>query len=271
VSRQPKDTGEQTRLQGPPTESQGLLSDIGFFLLNKPAIPTLVEYATRAEREDNTQRILQRLRVSVTKYAVLNEHQIGVNAPVSFVFQELMGWDSGSLCWPNRLATPDLEADKLDRVRFFLLNKRKSLFGLKSGFLGLDFIPLFQIDKIRFQEAPDPSFDNARYLLYECSGGYPIGIFYIYVRSSIAVRGETDQTQVFFGVGFNFYGREDWPKRHLINRVWEGVHNRATANILNRFKQLCESKFRNVQDGSLATDWPSPLRARHRQLRKPAQ
>lgn len=244
-----------------PAASRSLLSDIVSFVLKKPAIPTLVEYESVEEREDNCQRILQRLGVSVTKYAVLNEHRIGVNAPVSFVFEELLGWDAGSLCWPNRIATPERESGSLERIRFFLLDKRDSLFGLKSGFLGLDFIPLFQIDKHKFQEEPDPSLDNARYLLYDCSGGYPIGIFYIYTRSSIATRGEKDLAQVFFGVGFNFYGREDWPKRHFINRLWESVHNRVTANILNRFKCLCEAKFLEVTGGH-AIDSPD-LRQSH--------
>jgi hypothetical protein len=246
-----------------PSESRSLLSDIASFVLKKPVVPTLVEYATVAEREDNCQRILQRLGVSVTKYAVLNEHRIGVNAPVSFVFEELLGWDAGSLCWPNRIARPERESGSLERIRFFLLDKRDSLFGLKSGFLGLDFIPLFQIDKLKFQEEPDPSFDNARYLLYECSGGYPIGIFYIYTRSSIAARGERDPAQVFFGVGFNFYGREDWPKRQLINNLWEAVHNRVTANILNRFKRLCEAKFLAVTGGRPIGS-PGPQRSRPR-------
>ena len=64
-----------------------------------------------------------------------------------------------------------------------------------------------------FAEAPSPSdLDNARYVLYKCRGGYPIGIFSVYVRSSIAQEGETEATQVFMVVGFNFYGREDWPR-----------------------------------------------------------
>jgi len=259
----------RTDSAGRPAKSRNLLSDIRYFILKKPAIPTLVEYESLAEREDNCQRILQRLGVSVTKYAVLNEHRIGVDAPVGFVFEELLGWDAGSLCWPNHIARPERESDGLECVRFFLFDKRESLFGLKSGFLGLDFIPLFQIDKLKFQEEPDPSFDNARYLLYECSGGYPIGIFYIYTRSSIAARGETDLAQVFFGVGFNFYGREDWPKRRFINRLWESVHNRVTANILNRFKQLCEVKFLAVTGGR-AIDSPDPQRSRLHQSRTPA-
>jgi hypothetical protein len=247
-----------------PDRSTGLLSDIRHFVLNKPAIPTLVEFDSFQEREEASQRILQRLGVSVERYAVVNEHRIGVNVPVSFAFEELLGWDADSLCWPNRIATPQLVDGGLERIVFHLLNKRESVFGLKKGFLGLDFIPLFRIDKLKFQEEPDPSFDNARYLLYECSGGYPIGIFYIYTRSSIAARGESEQTQVFLGVGFNFYGRKDWPRRKLMGRLWERIHNRVTGNILNRFKQLCEAEFHTVEAGSVSSGWPAPQRSRRR-------
>ncbi len=51
-------------------------------------------------------------------------------------------------------------------------------------------------------------------------------------------------------VGFNFYGRKDWTKKNLINWTWEFIHNRVTANTVNRFKQLCEWKFEN-----LGMDW----------------
>ena len=37
----------------------GLLADIRDFILHRPAIPTLVEYTTRAERQDYGQRIMQ--------------------------------------------------------------------------------------------------------------------------------------------------------------------------------------------------------------------
>jgi hypothetical protein len=44
-------------------------------------------------------------------------------------------------------------------------------------------------------------------------------------------------------VGFNFYGKKNWPDAHIVNTAWESIHNRVTANILNRFKQLCEFRF----------------------------
>jgi hypothetical protein len=103
---------------------------------------------------------------------------------------------------------------------------------------------------LKFQELPDPwDFDNARYLLWECSGGYPIGIFSAYVRSPIAERGEGEQSQLFLVVGFNFFGRQDWPRIRLVSKLWEKIHDRATANILNRFKQVCEMRFQQVLEG----------------------
>jgi hypothetical protein len=94
----------------------------------------------------------------------------------------------------------------------------------------------------------ESNFDNARYVLYECSGGYPVGICGIYVRSPIANLGETERAQMFFAVGFNFYGKKDWPRKHLVNGMWEAIHNRVTSNVLNRFKIECEESFRKRQD-----------------------
>ena len=85
--------------------------------------------------------------------------------------------------------------------------------------------------------------------LYESSGGYPIGIFSVYVRSPIAEQNEKEHTQLFVLVGFNFYGKEDWSKKKTINNLWESIHDRVTANVLNRFKQLCEWRFEKIQEG----------------------
>jgi hypothetical protein len=71
----------------------------------------------------------------------------------------------------------------------------------------------------------------------------------MYVRSSIAEQGEIEQTQLFFAVGFNFYGKENRSNTGIVNKTWEKVHNRVTANILNRFKQLCEWRFQRIQEG----------------------
>jgi len=123
------------------------------------------------------------------------------------------------------------------------------LFGRKKYPFGI-FSPLFKLNAIRIQRTPASSdFDNARYLLYNCSGGYPIGIFAIYVRSSIPEQDETSQSQLFLGVGFDFYGKKKTSKFNLVNFLWAKVHNRVTANTLNRIKQLCEWRFEKMQNG----------------------
>ena len=54
----------------------------------------------------------------------------------------------------------------------------------------------------------------------------------MYTRSSIRSMGEKTNSQLIFGVGFNFYGNENWQdKRKLVNKIWELVHNRVTANV----------------------------------------
>ena len=123
------------------------------------------------------------------------------------------------------------------------------LFGREKGPFGLRLPPLFDLTAIRFCSHPEPlDCDNARYLLYACSGGYPIGIFSMYVRSPIAEQGEVEPSQLFLVVGFDFYGREALSHRRILNRPWEWIHNRVTANIMNRFRQLCEWRFESIRE-----------------------
>jgi hypothetical protein len=232
-------------------KSPNLLSDIRLYLLRKPKIHTLLEFSTAEEREDYSHRIMQRLGISVDEYAILNIHRIGIEAPAILVFEELLAWDRHSPWWPNHIARLERADESIEHIYVYLLGRKKSLFGIRSGFLGLDFIPLFEFKVLRIQDLPDSSeVDNARYLLYECGGGYPIGVSAIYVRSSISDREESEQTQVFFVVGFNFYGKADWSRPGLVSKTWEGIHNRVTANLLNRFKRLCEQGFKRVREGS---------------------
>ncbi|MCP5101935.1 MAG: hypothetical protein GY950_01085, partial [bacterium] len=171
----------------PPSRSRGILSDIRFFFLHKPAVPTLIESDSEEERENYSRRIMQRLGTSVADYSILNIHKIGINAPVKYVFEELLKWDGDSTCWPNHIAAVQRIHGRLERIRIFL-------FGIKKSSLTL----LFNLNAIKIQRLPDPAdFDNARYLLYKCSGGYPIGIFSMYARSSITVLNEEEQTQLF--------------------------------------------------------------------------
>ena len=237
-------------MDAPPTRSQGILSDIRLFYLHKPAIPTLIEFATDSEKENYSQRILQRVEIDVTKYAILNIHRIGIQAPVQYVFGEILKWDGDSTCWPNHIAAVERVDGRLENMNIFLFGRRKNPLGFKRGLFGLEFIPLFNLNAVKIKHLPGPSdIDNARFVLFESSGGYPIGNFIMYVRSSIAAQGETERAQMFFMVGFNFYGKEKRSNIGIVNKIWESVHNRVTTNILNRFKQLCEWRFQKVQDG----------------------
>lgn len=226
----------------------GLFADVRGFLLHRPAIPTWVRQASPEEREEFEGRILQRLDVRVGRYAILNVHRIGVDVPVAFAFEQFRTWQPRSVWWPNRIARLEAADRDLKHIRVFFLGRKKHVLGLKMPLLGLNVIPLFDMHVLKVQDVPDASEpDNARYMLYRCDGGYPVGVVVVYVRSAIRDRGEAEAAQVFFGVGFNFYGKEDWPKRHLINTVWEAIHNRVTANVLNRFKVECEARFRAFQ------------------------
>jgi hypothetical protein len=215
-----------------------ILRDLWIFLARRPAIATLMEAPDPETLEDQIQRIRQRLGISVEKYAVLNAHNIGIEAPVRLIFEELLAWNDASTWWPNHLASVHRVDNGIERIRMLL-------FGTRGGS-----IPLFELNAIRLQENPVPGeLDNARYVLYETKGGYPIGVFGIYVRSGITDMEEKERSRIFFVVSFNFYGKKDWPHRWVINPVWEWVHNRATANILNRLKTLCEQRFAQVRRG----------------------
>jgi len=236
-------------MKGPPKRSQGLLSDFRYFFLHRPEKPTLIKFANETERENYSHSIMQRIGIDVTKYSVLNIHRIGIQVPVQYAFEELLQWDGDSTCWPNHLATVYRIEGSLEHIQIFFWGRKSYPFGLRNGFFGFKFIPLFSLNAIRFQHIPGLSDDNARYLLYDSSGGYPIGIFTMYVRSPITEREEIEPSQLFLAVGFNFYGKESKSKIKPVNKIWEQVHNRVTANVLNRFKQLCEWRFQRIQDG----------------------
>ena len=235
------DKSESDRLPG---QSRSVVSDVRRFVLQRPAVPTLMESKSDAVREDYERRIRQRLDLSVSEYAVMNIHKIGIAAPVGHVFEELLDRQAVLRCWPGHLATLERVNDDFERINVYLLGRRKRFLGLKFDLLGLNVVPLFTMKAIKVQRVPAPSdFDSPRYVLYDCSGGYPVGVFGCYVRSPIKDLGEVEQSQVFMAVVFNFYGKADWPEKHIVNIAWERIHNRVTANILNRFKRLCEFEF----------------------------
>lgn len=241
----------------------GVLADIWQFFVHEPAIPTLVPHASPEERADYSRRILERIGIDVTDYHILNIHRIGIDVPPGFAFEQLRRWAVVLTCWPRHFAALERVGGGIERMRVYLLDRRETLFGVPSGFLGFDFIPLFQMDLLKLQEAPSPAdTDNGRFLLYACRGGYPIGILAIYVRSSIAARGEEEESQVFFVVSFDFYGKKNWAAIRLAKPIWERIHNRVTANILNRFKDLCDARFRKISSGASCDDNGDPLKER---------
>jgi hypothetical protein len=214
------------------------------YVLRTPPIATRIDFSSLSERQDYSDRVMRRLGRDVSNYSVLNLHKIGVDAPARFVFDALLSWDRDSSCWPNELVTIEREGQGLGLLKLWLFGKSwlRHCFSKK---------PLFQLKLLQVRLVPsaqDP--DDGRFLLFQCEGGYPIGIFAYYVRSSISDRRELDQTQVFVGAGFDFYGKERWPLFHPVNRVWESIHDRVTRNMLNRFKQLCEWQYDRSQSNS---------------------
>ncbi|NOR76727.1 MAG: hypothetical protein GQ525_16405 [Draconibacterium sp.] len=232
----------------PPSRSKTLLSDAWYFLFNRPKIPTLIEFKSEEKREEYNQRVMQRVGIDVDNNSILNIHKIGVEAPVSYVFNELLNWNGDSTCWPNHVAKVERVDDKIEQIRVLPFGWSKYPFKFMKSFFGLHLIPLFYLNSIRIKQVPDAfDFDNARYLLYESSGGYPIGIFTMYVRSPIEELGETEHSQLIFAVSFNFYGKEKQVNK-LVNLLWKSLHNRVTANVLNRIKQLSEWRIEKIQN-----------------------
>lgn len=247
------ETNEKTKhlVLSPPSKSSGILSDIKKFFLHKSRIPTLVKFNSEAEKQNYNYRILQRLDIKVSEYRILNIHKIGVNAPAKYVFEELLKWNGDSTCWPNHIAEIVREDDHLESLFVYLFGWKRYPSIIRKILSRWKLIPLFKLNAIHFQKTPDPSdSDNARYLLYQSYGGYPIGVFTMYVRSSIESENEPEQSQLFLMVGFNFYGKDYLTKRKWLNRPWEMVHDRVTSNVVTRIKQLCEWRFEKIQAGS---------------------
>lgn len=234
----------------PPRRSHNILSDIRYFLFNKPEHNTFIRFKTFQDRLNFRHRILQRVGMDASNYSVLNVHKIGIEAPANCIIEELLKWNGDSTCWPNHIAKVDRINDQIENIRILPFGRNKYPFGIKNGILGFKYIPLFNLTAQKIQTVPGfADADNARYILYRSSGGYPIGFFTMYVRSSIAQQNEKEQSQLFFGVGFDFFGRKNWTSKHIIVRIWIVIHNRVTRNVMNRFKQLCEWRFEKIKSG----------------------
>jgi hypothetical protein len=239
-----------------PEPTRSLFSDIRHYFIRWPPIPTFVDFETDAVREDYTHRIAQRVGIDVSQYSVLNIHRIGIEAPVRYVFEEIVRWRGDSPYWPNHVATLEIVEGRPEEVRVVVFGRSAGgwLESVSGGRLGT----LFEMHARTVRRVPgDSDMDNARYILWDCSGGYPIGIFAVFARSPIAARGEIEPTQLFFAVGFNPYGRRLLSSIRPIRRTWEAVHNRVTSNVLNRFKRLCEAGFQATRDGTPDQDWTS--------------
>jgi len=233
-----------------PNKSRGIFSDLKAFWFTRPPIPTLVEIPSVHERMDYTKRILQRLAIDFDQFSVLNIHQIGIDVPVKYVFEEFFSEDVEARCWPDHFATQHRQREGVEEIDVVVCGRMRRFYALARSLFGQRFGTLFRMTLLRAQHVPNPSdFDNARYLLYSSGGGYPVGVVGIYVRSTIPGRGERGISQFFFVVGFNFYGRRAWPGIRAVNRLWESVHNRVTVNVLNRFKRLCEGRFEEMRRG----------------------
>lgn len=224
-----------------PNRSCNVLTDLKYFFFNVPEIKTLVDLSNPESRLHIRQNILQRIGIGVENYSMLNIHKIGVEAPASYLFEEIMKWNGDSSCWPNHIANVDIQDEKLEKIKVYLFRSYKWPFGTKTKEFGFR---LFDLNILKTQKTPvRQDVDNARYLIYNCSGGYPIGIFTMYVRSSIAGVDKQGMSQLFILTGFNFFGNRTLTRIRLIRKIWEMVHNRVTTNVANRFKQLCEWRF----------------------------
>ena len=238
----------------PPPRSTGIWTDFLYFLWNRPEQSTLIRFHNDAERDDYNHRILQRIGVNMDPFVILNLHHIGINVPVKYVYEELEKWNGDSTCWPNHLAHVERIQDADDDiVNIYLLGKKHLPFGLGSSFFGFRFIPLFTMKAFRIEAIEHFELDNARYMLYRCTGGYPIGIFSMFVRTPMEEHHEKEIAQLFLLVSFNFFGKNWMSRNWLIRNAWAVIHNRVTSHIMIRFKKFCEWRFQQFLEKEKTT------------------
>jgi len=206
-----------------------VLGDVYEYLLRRPATATHVEIRDGEVRNHYGRRIADHLGISVDDYAVLNIHRIGIDAPVDAIYRAIPRNGAQTAFWPNHLARvePGHPVGSEARVHAF----------------GWRHLLLFRLTEIRVPEVDDSS----RHLLFRSEGGYPDGIFAMFVRPTIPELNEERASQFFFVVSFNFYGRPHRFGARVVQRVWEAIHNRAAAHILNRFRQHCEYEARRAE------------------------
>jgi len=214
---------------------KGLWSDFVSFFLRRPRERTLIDLSSPGARAEYDQRVFERLGISVADNDVLNIHRIGIDAPDALVWDVWSRRDANTLYWPTRIAFPAWHDGNGAEGKLLLF--------------GHPALPIFRADLIRRCEVPADSDPNrARYALYRCSGGYPMGVFAMYVRPRTAAD-DTDATQVFFLVAFDFFGKKQWLGTRAVRPIWEPIHNRVTSHVLNRFKAHCLQVY--AQSGGL--------------------
>ena len=65
-----------------PKHTFSIWSDIQAFFLHRPKVSTRVDLSDPVFRKEYSDRIMQRVGIDATEYAVLNIHGIGINAPI---------------------------------------------------------------------------------------------------------------------------------------------------------------------------------------------
>jgi hypothetical protein len=226
------------------SKSNSILSDINYFFVEKPEIDTLIKFKSDSDRHRYAQIIFERTGFDVEKYKMLNIHQIGVDVPADFLFAELMKWNSDSCWWPNHIAKVHVLDDQLSRINIYLFGKININLSKRNKSPKFHLLRLFNFNLIQKEQGQSlNNTNNGHYLLYECSGGYPIGLFSLFVRNSIPENNESCKSQLFMMVSFNFYGIKSLSRIKMISKTWEAIHNRVTSNSLNRIKNYCEMDF----------------------------
>lgn len=235
---------ETKTIKKPFVKSNSIAADIKHFFLNKSDIKTLIELNSKSERARYNQLIFDRTGFEVDSYKMLNIHQIGIDVPVDFLFNELMNWSSDSSWWPNHLAKVHVLDDDLSRIEVFLFGKINLKPGKNKKSPEFHFLRLFNLSILRKEQNQEAGSDlNSHYLFYKCSGGYPIGVFSLFARNSLTANNESGKSQLFMMVSFNFYGMKSWSKIKFITWPWEFIHNRVASNSLVRVKDYCEQKY----------------------------
>ncbi len=243
-----KESKEDHVNNNPPIElkrSKSILSDIRNFFLCNPGEQTLIQINSVDDRYTFNKIIHDRVGIGVEDYQLLNMHRIHINAPSEFVFKELLSWDGDSSWWPNHIARANLQNGKLEKIKITLLGLSNNIFKLKNGLFGYHLLHLFNLNAIKFQKEADEN--AARYLLYSCSGGYPIGVFCLYVRDSNTQEEETGLSQLFAVVSFNFYGKRSLSNWNILRKGWEKIHNKVTSNVLYRIKLISERDYASLK------------------------